>query len=484
MRGVRSLLVLVVVAIPLIWYAVHESKQEPDNGKKQEKVFTGVEADKIDQVTIKSESGDHTTVQRQSGKWQVTSPTPIAADDAELSGLASNLASLEVQRVVDEQATDLKQYGLDPARIDVTFKQGGQERRLLIGQKTPSGSDLYAKVPDKPRVFLISSYLDATFNRSTFDLRDKTVLKIDREKVDSLDITREPSAVAAKTDTDKQKTTDQKDLKDKKPETTAQKDTPKPEIARELKFTKSGADWKMTAPVDARADFGAVEGIIGRLNTAQMKSLASPTADDLKKYGLDKPAVTVKLGSGSSQAGLLIGNSAGENVVYAKDISRPLIFTIESAVADELKKPADDFRVKDLFDARSFNTTRVEVVRGGQTLAWEKSKAPAKGNEPAKDVWKQVAPAAKDVDAAKVDALLNALTNARAASFPEKPGPTGLDAPELAVTIKYEDGQKQERVLFGRHGSDAFARRDGDAGAAKIDASSLDAIVKALDALK
>ena len=29
----------------------------------------------------------------------------------------------------------------------------------------------------------------------------------------------------------------------------------------------------MTAPVDARADFSAVEGIVGRLNTAQMKAI-------------------------------------------------------------------------------------------------------------------------------------------------------------------------------------------------------------------
>ena len=29
-----------------------------------------------------------------------------------------------------------------------------------------------------------------------------------------------------------------------------------------------------------------------------------------------------------------------------------MVFTIEAALADELKKPADDFRVKDLFDAR------------------------------------------------------------------------------------------------------------------------------------
>jgi hypothetical protein len=294
-------------------------------------------------------------------------------------------------------------------------------------------------------VFLISSYLDSTFNKSTFDLRDKTVLKFDREKVDSLEI--------------------------------ASGD-------RTLKFAKKGPDWRMTAPVDARADFSAIEGVVGRLNTAQMKALTAPDAADLKQYGLDKPAYTVRLGSASAQAALAIGKSAGEGVFYAKDLSRPLIFTVESALVDELKKPADDFRMKDLFDARAFNINRIEVTRGGQTVAFEKSKGAAKGNEPPPEVWKQVTPSAKDVDASKMDTHISALTNARATSFVDKTAGTGLDAPELTVSIKYEDNQKQERVAFGRHCQDAFAHRDGEPGAAKIDASALDAIVKALDALK
>jgi hypothetical protein len=434
MRGLRSFLVLLVVAVGLGAYLYFvESKREPGDTKKNEKVFAGVESDKIDRVTVKSDKGETTTVERKSGKWEQTQPAAVEADGAELSGIVSNLASLEVQRVVDEQATDFKQYGLDPARIEVAFKAGGQDRRLLVGQKTPSGTDLYAKLPDKPRVFLISSYLESTFNKSPFDLRDKTVIKIDHDKIDSIDLTSADHAV---------------------------------------KLAKSGSDWRIKAPVDARADFGAADGIIGRLNTAQMKAIAAPTATDLKEYGLDKPSLTVTLGSGSSQAGLAIGKPAAEGTVYARDLSRPMVFTVESALVDELKKPADDFRVKDIFDARTFNTTRVEAVRNGQTVAFEK----------AGDKWKQVAPSAKDADATKVDALLSALTAARASGFVEKT--TALDKPELAVTMKYEDGKKQERVVFGRQGADAFARRDGDNGAAKIDTTTLDGIIKALDALK
>jgi hypothetical protein len=436
MRGVRSFLVLLVVAAALGGFLYYDSKREPADEKKQEKVYPGIVSDKLERVTVKSAAGEETSVEKQGAAWQVTQPAPAAADEAELSGITSNLASLEVQRVIDEQPTDLKQYGLDPARIQVGFTFAGKEQKLLLGQKTPTGSDLYAKTPDKPRVFLVSSHLEQTFNKSSFDLRDKTILKIDREKVDRVEI-----------------------------------ETPD----RTLKVAKQGADWRLASPVDARADFGAIEGIIGRLNTTPMKSITAAEATDLKEYGLDKPAATVRVASGSSQAGLSIGKSAGDGVVYAKDLSRPMVFTVESALFDELKKPVDDFRVKDLFDARSFNTTRVEIVRNGQTITLEKEKD--------KTTWKQIAPAAKAADTAKVEALLTALSSARATSFVEKIAGTGLETPELTVTITYEDGAKHEKVSFGRKGTDAFARRDGDS-AAKIDTTALDGILKAIDALK
>ena len=439
MKGVRSFLVLLAIAAALAVYLYYDSKREPGDENKREKVFAGLASDKIESVTVKSHGGDQTTVEKQGAEWRVTQPAAVAADGAELSGITSNLASLEVQRVVDEQATDLRQYGLDPARIEVTFKFAGKDQKLLIGQKTPTGSDLYAKVPDKPRVFLVASYLESIFNKSTFDLRDKTILKIDREKVDRMDI-----------------------------------ETPE----RTVKVAKQGADWRLSSPVDARADFGAVEGIIGRLNTTPMKAITAAEATDLAQYGLDTPAATVRVMSGSAQAGLAIGKSAGEGVVYAKDLSRPMVFTVESALFDELKKPADDFRVKDLFDARSFNTTRVEIARGGLTMVFEKEKG--------KDTWKQVAPAAKAADTAKVEALLTALSSARATSFADKDkikGGTGLETPEVTIAVAFEDGQKHEKVAFARKGSDAYAQRDGDA-AAKIDTTALDGIIKAIDALK
>src|SRR5438445_3011486 len=186
MRGVRSLIALVVVAAGLGAYLYFvEAKKEPGSDKKLEKVFTGVAADKIDQLTIKPESGDRTTVQKQSGSWQLTQPVTAKADEAEVSGITSGLSSLEVQRVVDEKPADLKEYGLAPPRIEVSFKAGGQSRALQIGQKTPTGTDLYAEVPGNRRVLLIFADPDATFNRSTVELPRQGIHRSGLGKVDS-----------------------------------------------------------------------------------------------------------------------------------------------------------------------------------------------------------------------------------------------------------------------------------------------------------
>jgi hypothetical protein len=446
MRGLRSFLVLLIILIGLGAYLYFvESKRTPgDSGGKRDKVFA-VEADKIEEIRIRSASGETTTLQKKGAEWQIVEPVVAKSDEAEVSGLTSNLSSLEIQRVVDENVSDLKQYGLAEPRVEVAFKSGGQERRLQIGEKTPPGTDLYAKLADETRVFLIASYLDSTFNRTTFDLRDKAVLKLDRDKVDAMEVVRG---------------------------------------GQTLRFEKKEGEWRMTSPLTARADYSAVEGVVGRVSTLQMKSIAAAEPKELKTYGLEPPVATVRLNTGSSQAALAIGSAAGEGAVYARDVSRPMVFSIESGLADDLKKDPAEYRQKDVFDARAYNTTRIEVVRNGQTFAFEKTKTKNKeGQEEEK--WRQTSPTARDVDQPKVDALVSAVTAARATTFVEKAAvKVALDKPELTVTIKFEDGKKEERVMLGRSGKDAFASRADLPDVAKLDATTLDNTIKALEALK
>jgi hypothetical protein len=444
MRGVRSFLLLLAIGAGLGAYLYFvESKRDPSSAEKRDKVFT-VESDKIEEIALKSESGERTRLKKTGNDWQIVEPVTAAPDRGEVSGLTTNISTLEIQRVIEEDPKDLAEYGLADPRIEVSFKAGGQEHRLQVGRKTPPGTDLYAKLPDQKRVFLIPSYLEATLNKTSFDLRDKTVLKLDRDKIDTLAIT-----------------------------------TPK----RILQFAKAGSEWEMTAPVKARADFSTVDGLVSRLNTLQMKAIVAPEAAKPADYGFDKPQATVQLGSGSSQATLIIGKNTDEATVHAKDQSRPTVITIDAALLADLTKDIGEYRQKDLFDARTFNANRLEVARGGETIAFEKTKTKNKEGQD-EEKWRQVAPSARDVDQTKVEALVSAVTSARATGFVDTPAKTGLDKPELAVTVKSDEGKREEKVAFVRSGTDGYAARSGEPGAAKLDIATLDNIVKSLDALK
>ena len=233
MRGLRSLIVLLVIALPLGWFAYRDSTKPADSGRaKRDKVFT-VEADKIEEISLKSESGERTRLQKSGNEWKIVAPAGAPPDANEISGVASGIASLEMERVVDENPPDLKEYGLAQPRIEVAFKADGKEQTLLIGQKTPPATDLYAKRAGETEGLPHPGHLESTFNKTTFDLRDKAVLKIDRDKLDALEFT-----AGDKTS----------------------------------RFAKPAGEWQIAAPVQARADFSAIEGIVSRLTGLQMKS--------------------------------------------------------------------------------------------------------------------------------------------------------------------------------------------------------------------
>jgi hypothetical protein len=235
--------------------------------------------------------------------------------------------------------------------------------------------------------------------------------------------------------------------------------------------------------VTARADFTTVDGLVSRLNTLQTKSIVAPEATSLAEYGLDKPETTIQLGSGSSQAALLIGKTAGEGVVYAKDQSRPAIITIEATLVEDVTKDTGEYRQKDLFDGRAFNATRLDVTRNGQTAVFEKTKTKNKDGQD-EEKWKQSAPTARDVDQTTVDNLISAVTAARATSYVDTAAKTGLDKPEVVIALTSDAGKRVEKVSLSRSGADGYGTRDGEPGAAKVDAATIDNIIKSLEGVK
>lgn len=436
MRGSRSLLVLLVLALGLgaYIYFVESKRDTSDPATRKAKAFA-VETGTIEEVTVHAASGEETTLKKSGTDWQVVAPVSAPADNSTVSSIVSSLETLEKQKTLEENPTSVSPFGLEPARIRVRFKVTGDStpRELLIGNKTPTGSDLYARIAGAPALFLISAYLEDSFSRSTFDLRDKTVLKFSRNDVDTIRL--EPAAGPAVT------------------------------------LTRKGTDWQISQPTQARADFLAVDAILNRASQGQMKAIvagepAAPTAADLRKFGLERPQLVVTFGAGSTKATLALGGNQDGATLYARDLSRPVVFTVEAGLLTDMKKAPADLRVKDVFEFKSFNTQSLEIVRGTATYAFEKTPAPA-GAAAGSDTWKQTKPAAKDMNATGVTDLLNTWSSLRADSFVDRPLATGED---VVVTAKFGDtgSAKTETVTFRKSGDTVHAIRASEPGAAVI----------------
>ena len=429
MRGLRSTLALLVALIGLGAYIYFVTwKQEDTISSGLEKVFASFEANDVQELKVKSESGDVTTLKKEGTAWQIVDPIRVPASEFEVSGITSAIGSIEVIRIIEEDPTDPGEYGLAKPRIEIEFETVNDKPSgmLLVGHRTPIGGNMYARRNDETRIFLVPEFQYVALNKSTFDLRDKDLLKIDRDKVDGIDVS----------------------LTDK---TTIQ-------------FAKIGSDWKITKPLTVPADSGEVATLVGRLAGAQAKSIVADetTPADLKQYRLDRPEVMVTIRMGSASATVAVGAKSGEDAVYARDMSKPTVVTVEASLLDDLKKPVSNYRPEE--------RVRVPRLQRGQRRVHPKrpdrrsSSASRVRAKTHKNSWRRVSPNPGDADRSKMESLLAGLADIRATSFTDSTAKTGLNSPALTVFVKFEEGKKEERVTFGQSGNDVYFTRPGPAG--------------------
>jgi hypothetical protein len=433
---------LILAAAVGAYYFMYEADRDPMADTARDQVFD-VEPGAIEEVEVRAESGEATTARKTDGTWSIVSPSVMDADTAAINSLVSTLESLEVQHTVDEAPASLAPYGLDPPRFSLAFRVAGESamRRLEVGNTTPTGGDLYAHVEGEPALFLISGYLADTLNRSTFELRDKTVLHLSRD-VDRVRI-----------------------------------ETPD---APPIEAVRTDNDWRLTAPFDARADFSAIDGLISAVLQAQMSSIVAEAADDLSAYGLDQPRATAVLSTGSDQATLAIGGEIDDTTVYARDSSRPLVFTLDAAILEDLAPDPTDLRMQDLFLFRAFNANGLTVTVDGTTHTFAKqTPTPAEGEaadaNPA-PVWVRTAPSTGDVDQATMSGLLTSLSGLRAEAFAANALTTGE---EVVVTVRFgsDDDPSEETVTFRKAGDVVHAVVEGEPGAAIVPTTAFDGAV-------
>ena len=231
--------------------------------------------------------------------------------------------------MVDEKPGDLKPSVSKP-RIEVTFKSGGKEQRLLMGSKTPTGGTCTRGCGAVAGLSVASFWKRPS--TSAFDLRDKTALE---------DRPRQGGARVVTGD----RTID----------------------------SQRWSGWRITRRISGRTRRRSRAWCA--VNSLQMKKLIEAEPRDLKSYGLDKPAATVRIGSGSSQAGLLMGSRRRGHGLRQGRVAAGGLHA-GATLLDDLKKRAGEYRPEGSFRRARVQHDALEVIREGKTACSKR-----KGND-------------------------------------------------------------------------------------------------------
>jgi len=441
MKGLTSLAVMVVVLLGLGSYIYVQSKRPRQSSEVKQKAVE-IQKDKIEQLVIKSASGEVSTVKRTDGTWEISAPLSAPADETLITRIVTPLGGLEIIRVIDEHPTDLSQYGLAPPQVEVTITTSAAAGtlRLLLGGKTPVGTAVYAQLSSSPRVVLIASDIEDAANKSPSDLRDKAVFRIDRDKIDSFEIEGAGSTV---------------------------------------QLGKQGLEWEVVKPLHTQGDLGVISELLTKLKSLQMASIVDSPSGDSPKYRFDKPVFTVSVAAGTSRETLQIDGKADESNSYARIVSRPAVFTIPTSTVDALKNEPAHYRKKDVFEFQTIDATRLEVVRDGQTTIYEKETSPGSDGK-----WRELSPNPREIDPAKMDAALSKLSYLRAVTFVPPPAAFTSASGVISVLVKYDEGKKSDSVRLVKLGAEPFAVRADWPDAAKLDASAYALLIASLDDLR
>ncbi len=454
-----------------IWFV--ERKQEPKREGEREKVTVlAVDKAKAKEISLAPAGGETIRLVKEGSAWKVAAPFAAPADTSAVESMLTSLEKLEADEVVVEQAANPAEFGLDKPSRTVTAVVEGAPAPLAVefGAKSPDGTSVYARAASGPKVYLVPSWVEGSFDKKPFDLRDRDLLHVKRDDVRSLEVGG-------------------------------------PEGSYSLARTDAG-EWAFTKPVATRAGRWSVDGLLGTVENLRMESVAAEPATDVKAYGLDKPARTVGLvlKDGSTRA-LEIGAGApdptaspspspspspakkGEKPLppkptkyYVRQAGTGLVAVVPATLADDLAKGMGELRAKRLLEVATYDTEGFEAVAGGTKKVYAKSTAKDKDGFD-KTQWKRTAPDAKDLETAKVEDALFKMGGVEVSEFvdqPQAPAAYGLDAPVLKVTVK---AKGETWIEVGKKEGAVYARRSGDSAVLKLDPAKADELIKAFSDL-
>jgi hypothetical protein len=430
----RNLLVAAVFLAALsgaVWWAKrHPQSTGPTANTPPAPKLAEISDTAVQQVELKKKDGSTIVLDRKSGKWVITAPESLSADQDAVGTIVSSLNPVTADSVVEDKPSDLSKYGLTTPSLTVIVKEkNGKTDQFVFGDDVPAGSLVYARSNSRPAVYSVSSSVKSSFDKALNDLRDKRLLTFDSNQLTRVEL------VSGKSD---------------------------------VEFGKNNQnEWQILRPKPYRADSFQVEELLRKLTDAKM---------DLSANALDAKKTDAAFAKGQRIATAKVSDAAGTQTLevhkdkddyYAQTSVVKGIYKVSADLGKQLEKPLDDFRNKKIFDFGFSDPTKIEVQQGDTAKVYQKSGQDWKLN-------------GKVMDPRSIQAFTDKVRDLSANKFVDN----GFTAPVLSIAVTSNNGKRIEKVAFAKSPNGYIARRENEPALYELDAKSVNDILEASSNIK
>jgi hypothetical protein len=285
----------------------------------------------------------------------------------------------------------------------------GRTLGLRLGSPNPAGTGVYAAVDGMAAVFLAPLDLARELSRSPYvaELRDRTLLAVDPERVRRLEIERAGVRIRlARLDTHR---------------------------------------WQVERPFVGPGDDGIVRDLLWKINAARSRTVLT---DPPARYGLNRPHARARIvDDGGTTRTLSVALDGGELYVAIDGVAG--VRTTDAQLLRDLAIEPEALRDRQLLPLRSRDVERITIRYPEATLVLEREDEAWRLREP------EPAEAARTV----VENLLEILPNLRyRAVAAGEAGPLarwGLEPPRYTIEVGLRDGRALPSLSIG-------AEQDGE----------------------
>lgn len=428
-RGLLAAAVVLVALGGALYWSQHHNAAKNGTPSSSPAILN-LQPATVSSITIKAQGAAPVVLMKSpEGRWQITAPTPAPADATAVYGMLSAVHPLAAERVVEDDATNLAQFGLSDPAVEIDLDANGKTTRLLLGDGTPVGDAMYVSVAGNLRVYTAARSTKTSLDKSENQLRDRRLVPVNAAAVSHVQLERKGESVD---------------------------------------FVRDANGWQMRNPEPYATDSSAVDNLVQQVTAAEWDPSSERKAA-AAEWTHAQPFATVRI---SGQGGSETFDLRKEHEdYYAKSSALPGVWKVDTSLAPALSaaldRSLDEFRSRQIFDFGYADPDKIEYHSSASTLTLTHN-----GSDWYSD--------GRKMNAESAEAVVSALRDLAASRFVE----AGFNKPAISLVVTFANGKRVQKIDIQPTADGAIAKRSDNPSLYFLDQATVDTLTSALAGVK